>query len=116
MMERLERRAAQRSPAGFRAHILAANGFAVARPEPAIVHNISTGGLGMLTGMPVQQGETVLVAFAFPGEDQRSEVEVKVIEAQRLITREYLAHCAFTSLAPQIKQMVVDWTDARGPV
>ena len=115
-MERLERRASQRSLAGFRGYIAAVNGIPEYRPEPAVVHNISTGGLAMLSEVPLQAADNVRLTFTFPGNGLPTDVELSVIESKRLVTHEYIAHCTFPDLEPEVREMIADWTEARGPV
>ena len=114
-IERLERRASQRSLAGFRARVVALNGAPQLKPGPAVVHNISLGGLAMLSDLHLQPEDKVGLSFVFPGDELPTHVDVGVIETKRLVTREYLAHCAFLSLPSDVSEKVADWTAARGP-
>ena len=115
VMERLERRASRRSLAGFRGQIVAVNGLPEFRPAPAVVHNISTGGLAMLSDLRLEPADNVHLSFTFPGDELPTDVELSVIESRRLVTREYLTHCSFPALPPAVLRMVSDWTEARGP-
>ena len=55
------------------------------------------------------------LAFTFPGDEDPTDAQVTVVEGRRLVTREYLAHCSFHSLTPDVQQTITEWTEARGP-
>jgi hypothetical protein len=79
------------------------------------VQNISTGGLALITEMRLATADRLRLALTFPGEASERDVEVEVREAKRLVTREYLVHCAFASLSPQVQKTIAAWNEARGP-
>jgi hypothetical protein len=78
------------------------------------VENISVGGLALVTERQLDLHARMTVSFTFPGDELPTQVEIEVVELVRQVTREFVAHCGFVLLPPNVRSTVDDWTQARG--
>src|SRR5262245_22359954 len=64
-------------------------------PRQAWVRNISTSGVGLLYGQPVEPGDGLLVQLRVAGMNKSFELRARVIHCTRQISGDYLLGCAF---------------------
>jgi hypothetical protein len=91
--------------------VLALDGERLSLGLDAHIHDISTGGLALIGDRPFPAKTQLRLTLDIPLQRHHAEVVVAVISASRWLHGDFVAHCRFVDISPDVVQGIEAWVD-----